>query len=381
MLPHRTVGTAAPTGAQPPDSFKILVISSLRYPIAEPFAGGLEAHTHALALGLRSRGHSVLVAGAVGSDPDVVGHEFGRLPPTRPGERADTRENDDVRAAEHLAFATLMDDVRDGMLGSFDLVHNNSLYPVPVEQAWTLPCPLVSVLHTPPLPWSARVLGRGRHRDSDFVAVSASTARSWAPLLHPRVVLNGVDTREWRAGPGGTGAVWSGRIVAEKAPHLAIQLALAAGLRLTIAGPVMDAEYFAAHVEPHLGRQIRYAGHLGRAELAHLVGTSAVALVTPTWSEPFGMVVAEAMSCGTPVVAFARGGIPEIVGPTSGRLLAPPVDDVLTEADLTAARSALREATGLDRGAVRRHAVENLSLEAMLLGYEQVYRDVVRGSS
>jgi len=63
------------TGAQ--EAYKILIIASLRYPIAEPFAGGLEAHTSALARGLRDRGHSVLVAGADGSDPGIVGYEFG----------------------------------------------------------------------------------------------------------------------------------------------------------------------------------------------------------------------------------------------------------------------------------------------------------------
>jgi len=375
MLPHRPGRT---TSTQTADAFKILVISSLRYPIAEPFAGGLEAHTHALAVGLRERGHSVLVAAAVGSDPEVVGHEFGMMPPSRPGERADITENDEVQAAEHRYFTALMDDVRDGLLGSFDLIHNNSLYSVPVERAATLPCPMVSVLHTPPLYWSERVLGDNQHRDGDFVAVSASTAQSWAPLLTPRVVLNGVDTDAWPAGPGGAGAVWSGRIVAEKAPHLAIQLARAAGLPLTIAGPVMDTCYFEAAVAPQLGDDVRYVGHLERAELAALVGASAVALVTPVWAEPFGMVVAEAMACGTPVVAFARGGIPEIVDATSGRLLDPPVDDVLTAGDLARATVALHEAAALDRAGVRRFAVERLSLDAMLTGYEAVYRDVLR---
>ncbi|MEP6980770.1 MAG: glycosyltransferase [Nakamurella sp.] len=378
MLPSLTPGAAETVDRE---SFKILVISSLRFPIAEPFAGGLESHTWALATGLRARGHSVLVAGAVGSDPSVVGHEFGRLPAGRPGERADTMENDEVRAAESGAFHTLMDDVRAGLLGSFDLVHNNSLYSLPVEQAATLPHPMITTLHTPPLPWSERVLGARRHRDSDFVAVSASTARSWAPLLFPRVVHNGIDTDVWRPGPGGRDAVWSGRLVAEKAPHLAIELAHAAGLGLTLAGPIGDPAYFAAEVAPRLGGDIRYAGHLSRDALATLVGSSAVALATPVWPEPFGMVVAEAMACGTPVVALARGGVPEIVDRTAGRLLPPPAGDVLTPADLWRARAAMDDACRLDRTAVREHAVRRLSLDAMLSGYEDVYRDVVHQES
>lgn len=363
------------------DSFKILVIASLRYPIAEPFAGGLEAHTAALAAGLREQGHSVVVAGAVGSDPAIVGHQFGQLPSSRPGERADTMENDAVRAAEFGGFAGLMDDLGSGLLGSFDLVHNNSLYPLPVERAATLPCPLITTLHTPPLPWAERVLGSGLPGRSTFIAVSESTARSWEPFLRPQVVRNGIDTDLWTPGLGGSEAVWSGRIVREKAPHLAADLARSAGLGLRIAGPIVDTEYFAAEIAPRLDENIRYVGHLDRRELAVLVGSSAVALVTPTWSEPFGLVVAEAMACGTPVVAFARGGIPEILDARSGRLLAPPARDRMTADDLTVATTAIAEAMRLDRGEIRRDAVARCSLRAMVAGYERIYREAVRSWS
>src|SRR6478752_7234671 len=101
------------------DRFKILIIASLRYPIAEPFAGGLEAQTFAMAEGLRARGHSVLVAGAAGSDPRVVGYEFGHLPIGDPTERPDITAHPRVDAAEREAFAALMGQLKDGMLGSF----------------------------------------------------------------------------------------------------------------------------------------------------------------------------------------------------------------------------------------------------------------------
>src|SRR6476619_5278302 len=105
----------------PSDSFKVLIIASLRYPIAEPFTGGLEAHTFSLARGLQARGHSVVVAGANGSDPNIVGFEFGRLPTGDPAERPDTTNHPVVQAAEHEAFASLMGQLRDGLLGAFDV--------------------------------------------------------------------------------------------------------------------------------------------------------------------------------------------------------------------------------------------------------------------
>lgn len=357
--------------------FKILVIASLRYPIAQPFAGGLEAHTYALAAGLRARGHSVTVAGAADSDPDIVSYEFGRLPVVGAAERPDTTNHPLVQQAELAAFAHLMGQLNDGLLGAFDVVHNNALHPFPVERAHLLPCPLVTSLHTPMLPWADRVFAELPESDQQFIAVSRATAALWDPLIRPAVVLNGINTDVWRLGPGGDGAVWSGRIAPEKAPHLAIDIARAAGLGLTIAGPIIDEDYFAAHVAPRLSDDVRHVGHLGQAQLADLVGHSRIALVTPVWNEPFGMVAAEAMSCGTPVLALARGGLSEIVGEQAGRLLPSAPASGLTPAAMQHAVAAATEAMTLERTAVRAHAIDRCGLDAMLTGYERAYDDAV----
>jgi len=249
-------------------------------------------------------------------------------------------------------------------------VHNNSLHHLPVAMSSMLPVPLITTLHTPPTPWlesAIRLTPSAR-----FVAVSRFTALQWQESTRAEIILNGVDTAKWTPGPGGPGAIWFGRLVPEKAPHLAIEAARIAGLPLDLAGPVYDTEYFDRLIRPQLGPRVRYLGHLGTRELAKRVGRSAVAAVTPLWDEPYGLVAAEAMACGTPVAAFDRGALPEVIAPEGGRLAAAGDPDALA--------SALLAAAALPRAGVRRHAELHCSLGTMVDRYERLYEQSAQGA-
>ncbi|MCW2757401.1 MAG: glycosyl transferase family 1 [Nocardioidaceae bacterium] len=348
---------------------RVCLIASSRFPIREPLAGGLEAHTFALARALLQRGHQVSLFAAEGS---CHGLDVEDLPASL--FRASTAARADVGARpedwmrEHHAYLDLMLMLaRD--TGRFDVVHNNSLHHLPLAMASMLDVPVVTTLHTPPLDWLESAIAFAPP-SCRFVAVSEAMARAWSHVVTPTVVLNGVDTDQWAYGDGGGPAVWSGRLVPEKAPHLAALACRLLDRELVLAGPVMDRAYFEREVRPLLGDRIRYAGHLTHAELVRLLQAASVALVTPVWDEPYGLVAAEAMSCGTPVAAFARGGIPEIVDDTSGRLA--------HGHDALALAAAVGEASALDRRAVRGRAVSSFSLERMVDGYEQVYAGATR---
>lgn len=354
----------SPVSARPGRSLSICLVANSRFPIREPFTGGLESMTWHLARSLKGRGHRVAVFAAPGSDPALDVEELRVAPhPTDHVGRFDLDAPAAVEASEHDAYLDLMR--RLAAHGhTFDVMHNNSLHPLPLALAGTLPMPVLTTLHTPPLPTLERAIQQGGGSRA-FVAVSQFTARSWAPLVTADCVPNGVDTDLWPAGPGGGAAVWSGRLVPEKAPHEAIDAARCAGVRLVLAGPVLDPAYFAHEVRPRLGGDVTYAGHLRHHELATLVAHSSVAVVTPVWDEPYGLVAAEALSCGTPVAAYARGGLPEVVGP-HGRFA--------RGGDVEALGEAIRAAAELDRRAARRHAEEHLSIRHMVDLYEEHYR-------
>ncbi|MGZ8178693.1 glycosyltransferase [Williamsia sp. SKLECPSW1] len=352
------------------DRLRIAVLASSSFPIEQPFAGGLEAHVYNLSRALRERGHEVSLFAAPGSSLD---HDVTALPvhtlDLSPASLADPMTAP-TAVREHHAYLGVMLDLAGTLAGSFDVIHNHSLHYLPPAMSATLSMPMITTLHTPPVPWLESAVALAPRGVNTFAAVSAFNAVEWAPVVPDvTVIRNGIPLADWPVGPGGDTAVWSGRITPEKGTHLAIDAARLAGVELRVAGPVYDPRYFAEEIEPRLGDGVDYVGHLGRRDLAELVGSSSVALVTPVWAEPYGLVVAEALACGTPVAAFGRGGVPEIVDPSCGVLAS--ADDV---AGLAAA---IPRAARLSRAAARRRAEEHCSAEQMVDAYEALYRQVV----
>ncbi len=341
------------------------MIASSRFPIREPFAGGLEAHTFSLARELDRRGHELSVFAAPGSQLGVPVTELavGAFHSSE-ASRADVGAPPVAWMQEHHAYLTLMMRLAQRGGEDYDLVLNNSLHHLPVAMAPTVPIPVVTILHTPPVPWleSAIAVAGGA---GAFVTVSDAMSRAWAHAVSTVTILNGVDPERWTPGPGGADAVWSGRIAPEKAPHEAIDAARRSGLAMSLAGPVMDQAYFDAQIRPRLGSGARYVGHLDQRALCRLVGSSAVALVTPAWDEPFGLVAAEAMLCGTPVAGYRRGGLREVVTPETGRLATANEPGALT--------AAIASAVLLDRASVRRHALAMHGVQRMVDEYEALF--------
>jgi glycosyltransferase involved in cell wall biosynthesis len=346
-------------------ALRIAIIASARYPIREPFAGGLEAQTWSLAHGLRARGHEVTLFAGRGDTAMPGMTEIGpQWPEISWAARQDVSMTAPEWVAEHHAYLRVMLEMADTGGSRFDVVHNNSLHYLPVAMARAIKVPVVTTLHTPPTPWLESAIQLGPCPIT-FVAVSEHTARAWRHAATAEVILNGVDLRKWRPGLGGGSLIWFGRLVPEKGPHLAIQAARRAGLPLVLVGPISDLAYFDVEIAPLLGNGIRYLGHLAHEELVRLVGQSAASLVTPCWDEPYGLVAAESLACATPVAGFACGALPEIVDHTSAVLV--------PGGDIAALAGAAIRASAFSRAAARRHAETYCSIEQMLDSYEALY--------
>lgn len=342
---------------------RIGVLTHIKFPVRAPFAGGLEAFTHAVVQGLAQRGHEVTLFAHEDSDPAL------NLVPMQAPDRCRHPSLSSNYVAEHHAYFKVMATLDDH---GFDVIFNNSLHYVPVTMASVLRTPMLTVLHTPPFfEMTTALAARSGH--GRFATISAANARSWQPWVNEcEVVPNGIDLSAWRhEGTPGEHAFWFGRLVPDKGAHLAIDAARRAGVPLRLAGHVADQSYFNEHIAPRLGEGIEYLGHLGHEQIRTQLGQAAVALITPCWEEPFGLVVAEAMACGTPVAAFARGAMPELIDARTGAL-AP-------GGDVAALAEALVVARRCSRAACRERAEALWGLPRMLEHYEKLLAAVAHG--
>lgn len=251
-----------------------------------------------------------------------------------------------------------------GRAAEFDLVHNHYDF-LPLTYASLVSTPTISTIHGFS---SERILPVYRAYDGRAHYVSISDADRHPDLTYLATIHHGLDFAEFTFRPqAGEYLLFFGRIHPDKGAADAIRVARAVGRPLVLAGIVQDRAYFEREVEPHLGDGVRYVGPVGPAERDALLGGASGLLHLIHFDEPFGLSVVEAMACGTPVVAYPRGSMPELILDGVSGILAP---------DEAGAVDAVRRLDALDRSAVRAHA-EQFSVERMVDAYLHAYRTVL----
>ncbi|MGU3537971.1 glycosyltransferase family 4 protein [Methylobacterium sp. A54F] len=203
--------------------------------------------------------------------------------------------------------------------------------------------------------------------DLPVAAISAAQAAGIPPSNRAGVVHHGIarDRYSFRAEPEGHVA-FVGRLTDQKRPDTAIRVARAAGLPIRLGGTVDvgNPDYFDGQVRPLLGPDATYLGPVDDVRKGELLGGARALLFPIDWPEPFGLVMIEAMACGTPVIAWNRGSVPEIVEDgVTGFVVA-------SEAEAVAA---LARIGGLDRARVRRRFEERFTAERMAQDYLALY--------
>ena len=252
--------------------------------------------------------------------------------------------------------------------GEFELVHNHLDW-LPLAFDQHARAPMVTTIHGFSGEGILPAYARSR---SAFVAISDSDR--CAGLDYAATIHHGIDLTmfPYRISPGDQ-LVSFGRIHPDKGTADAIEIARRARRRLVICGIVQDEQYFAEAVEPHVdGDQVVFLGSVGPQRRADVLGDAAALLHPVHFDEPFGLSVVEAMACGTPVVAYRRGSMAEVIDEGVTGYLARDV-----ESSVDAVRAAVR----LDRAAVHARAAARFGVDRMVEDYLRIYEALIMSAS
>jgi UDP-glucose:tetrahydrobiopterin glucosyltransferase len=363
---------------------RVLEVAPFAAPIDESRTelGGAQIIIQDVARGLAALGHTVMLAAAAGSHVDGVemidlGIDSSQMRRADLGRTEGARADD---AEQRAAFARVRAWV-DANAAEIDVIHAHA-YDAPAFVSLTgAPRPVVHTLHLPPL--DAEVVSAARAAtDATCVTVSSANAEAWRRAGVPvrAVVPNGVDVSQIPfSRDRGDHLLYVGRISPEKGVATAIEIAERTRRGILLVGTVYDEAYFAKRVAPRVRavpdtappRRVLGAIYIGprtREEVYVLMGHAAATVLPVEWDEPFGLVAVESLATGTPVVAYRRGGLADVVDYTSGELVPP--------GDIDGFVGAVGRAVGKDPLECRRRA-ERFRLEAMVTGYEAVLAALV----
>ncbi len=248
----------------------------------------------------------------------------------------------------------------------FDLLHNNFDF-MPLAFSRLVSTPMVTTIHGFSSP---KILAVYEKYNGHCHYVSISDADRASTLDYIATIYHGIDIENFVFNDKPEDyLVFFGRIHHDKGAREAIEIARRCKKPLVLAGIIQDEAYYRTHVEPHLNDEIRYIGSVGPEKRNEILG-KALALLHPiNFDEPFGLSVIEAMACGTPVIAFPKGSMPEIIEPGKNGFLPGTIDEAV---------AAVKQLSTLSRQACRQTVEERFTQDRMVENYLSVYEKILR---
>ncbi|HSI20497.1 MAG TPA: glycosyltransferase family 4 protein [Verrucomicrobiae bacterium] len=347
---------------------KIAVVVPVEESVPPVKYGGTELVAYNLVEGLVKNGHEVHLFAT--GDSKTSGTLHAVFPEPVRVLAPDPSDSKLREAFKYVAIGRALEEILADE--QFDIVHNHIGWRwLPFQN--TYQAPTVTTLHGPlDSSYGKRVFEE--YPDSKFVSISNDQRKKMPELPIEATVYNGIDVKRFEyVGTPGEYLAFLGRMSPEKGPKQAIQAALLAGERLVMAAKVdaVDQEYFKTEIEPLIdGEQIKFLGEVDHAGKVELLKNAKGLMALIQWDEPFGLFMAEAMACGTPVIAIPRGSVEELVVPEKTGIYVHSVEE---------AAEAIKRIHTIDRAACRKRAEENFSIESMVKGYEAVFEKLIAG--
>lgn len=370
----------------------IALIAKLFAPVHLTSTGGTETFVFNLARELDRRGHQVTVFASGDSE---IGGGVKLVPVVRKSYWRKYTENPEIFSSifqsrlstteENVGYIKALFYLKQHC-DEFDIIHDNSLYFLTLLlHNYLFSLPSVTTLHVPiekfRFPEIANSLNISFEAKNYYIAISERQKELAKDLEIYDVNYNGIDVKRFQFNnQGGDSLIWIGRIVPEKGLKTAIEVANKTNLPLKIIGSVADQKYFDKEIQTKIDKsnQIEYLGEKTGGELVKIYQDAKILLFPIDWEEPFGLVLTEAMACGTPVVAFDRGAVSEIIKDGVTGFICPPND---VEAMVGAVKKIydMPEAKyQWMRQNCRQHVEDNFTIKKMVNGYEEVYDRIIK---
>lgn len=256
--------------------------------------------------------------------------------------------------------------------GEYDLLHFH--HPeTAMPYAGLFPkVPVLYTLHDPIEGWWHELFQMYHTHNQFYVSISNNQRKPAPELPFVGTVYNGIDVNLFPFSEEHEDfLLFVGRIVPEKGAHIAIEVAKKTNHKLIIIGPIYSdsKEYFETKIKPHLNDQIQYLGFMDHKKVVKYFARAKAFLMPIQWEEPFGLTMIEAMACGTPVIAFARGSIPEVVAHAKTGFVVKSKKEMI---------NALSLVDKIDRTNCRKRVEENFSIDTMTEGYEAAYKNIIK---
>ncbi len=341
---------------------RIAMLAPPWIPVPAPGYGGVESVVSTLTETLVGRGHDVTLFCAPGSVSRATVVPLLHEPHPDEIERSLYEVDHVGQTFDHVDLAV------GG--ARFDVIHDHCGF-TGLAMAGRIDTPLVHTLHGPFTTETAAFYARHGHK-ATLVGISRAQLASAPAELGPiSSIPNPIDVRTWPLQERkGDYLLWVGRMTQEKGPHRAIAAARAVDVPLVLAGVIQPGQqaFFDREVAPHIdGKAVRFVGEIGGAAKRSLFAHARGLLMPIRWDEPFGMVMVEALACGTPVIAFPEGAARELVVDGKTGFL---VDNERAMAD---AIGLLRR---IDARECRAWVLEHCDVQVVAAAYERTYRSV-----
>lgn len=266
----------------------------------------------------------------------------------------------DAKVVECLHISNLMEKA-----SQYDLIHNHFDF-LPLTYSGLIKTPIVTTIHGFS---SEKILAVYQKYNATSHYVSISNSNRHPSLKYLATVYNGIQVGnfDFNASPENY-LLFFGRIHPDKGTSEAIQIALKTKRRLIIAGIVQDQNYYNERIEPFLNDEIQFIGAAGPEQRNELLGKAYALLHPISFEEPFGLSVAEAMLCGTPVIAFNEGAMPELIKDHETGFLVKDIDEAV---------KAVSSISSIDRLTCRNWAIKNFSQKKMVADYISLYHQIL----